>query len=220
MKALRSDLPATGETTMSEGAMAASSYHGRRDGAVEHQLAVRFATTGVGLEGPDLDVEPPALAFALDTDQMIAGATVLAAGSGRGRGHSHHRNGPLRAGDARDLATMIMAVQDRLAADTANHRLEGSGVGQMLEARLVEQWRMMDQHDAAKPFTCRVAEQPLGARDLRRPEIAGRQQRRLRDPGREPDQRDAVAAPQAREDGQALRRRLALARHRSRPQAK
>src|SRR5438105_15237802 len=116
MKAFRSDLPSTGVTTMSEEAMTGSSYHGRRDRAVEHEVAVRLAATGIGLERPNLELESPALAFALDPDQVIAGASVLAAGSRRSRGHAQDRHRPLWAGNARDLAAMVVAVQDRLAA--------------------------------------------------------------------------------------------------------
>ncbi len=43
--------------------------------------------------------------------------------------------GALRARDARDLAAMVVAVQHDLAADPADHRLEGGRVGQALEAR-------------------------------------------------------------------------------------
>src|SRR5258708_36033215 len=138
MKALRSDLPSTGVTTMSEEAMPGSSYHGGRNRAVDHEFAVRLAAAGVGLERPDLELERPALAVALDPDQVVAGTAVLAAGSCRGRGHPKHRHRPLRSGNARDLAAMVVTVQDRLAADSADHRLERGGVCQMLEARLIE----------------------------------------------------------------------------------
>src|SRR5258708_23301083 len=100
MKAFRSDLPSTGETTMSEEAMTGSSYHGPRDRAVEHQFAVRLAAAGVGRERPDLEPQRPALAAALDPDQVIAGAPVLAAWGGRGGAHPPHPNRPSRPGDA------------------------------------------------------------------------------------------------------------------------
>ena len=45
-----------------------------------------------------------------------------------------HRDRPVGAGDARHLAAVIVAVQDELAADAADHRLEGGGIGQALEA--------------------------------------------------------------------------------------
>src|SRR5260221_182808 len=78
MKALRSDLPSTGVTTMSEEAMTGSSYHGGRDRAVEHQFAVGLAAAAIGLERPDLQFQRPARSLALDPNQVIAGAPVLA----------------------------------------------------------------------------------------------------------------------------------------------
>src|SRR5438552_12395554 len=162
MKAFRSDLPSTGETTMSEEAMTGSSYHGGRDRAVEHQLSVGLTAAGIGLERPYLDLELPAFALALDADQVIAGAAVLAVRRRRSRGHAQHGDRPSRTDDTRDLAAMVVAVQDGFAANAADHRLEGGGVGQVLEARLVEQGRMMDQHDAAEALAASLGQQLLG----------------------------------------------------------
>ena len=53
MKALRSDLPATGDTTMSEEAIA-SSYHGKRPAAVEHEVAIGLAACAVLAQGAQI----------------------------------------------------------------------------------------------------------------------------------------------------------------------
>src|SRR4051794_25798989 len=124
MKVLRSALPSTGVTTMSEFAMVGSGYHVRRAGTVEHKVAIRFTAAVVGPERADLQLETPALAVASDAQQMIARPAILAAPRRGRRGDAQHRHRALRAGDARDLAAMVVAVQDRLAADPANHRLE------------------------------------------------------------------------------------------------
>src|SRR6516225_5011890 len=127
MKALRSDLPSTGVTTMSDETIG-SSYHGALDGAVEHQFAVRLAAGGICLERADLQPKRPAGAVALDAKKMVTGAAVLAARCGRRRGHTDHRHGPMGSGNARDLAAMVVTVQDRLATDAADHGLESGRV--------------------------------------------------------------------------------------------
>src|SRR5438128_8094519 len=123
MKVLRSDLPSTGVTTMSEEAMVESTYHGSDGGAVEHQLAVGLAAVMPRVERPHLDPQPPAIAVAFDVKQMIARATVFAVGRCRGGGHSQDRNGASWPVDARDLALVIVTVQDELATDPPDHGL-------------------------------------------------------------------------------------------------
>src|SRR6266540_395633 len=116
MKALRSDLPATGATTMSEEAIACSSYHGERPATVEREPSVGLAACAIGAQGAQFDVKSPGCRFTHDANQMVAGAAVLAAGSRRGRGHADDRHGAVGTDDARHLAAMIVAVQDELAA--------------------------------------------------------------------------------------------------------
>src|SRR6476469_2770354 len=115
MKALRSALPSTGVTKMSEAAIG-SSYHGKAAGTVEHEVALRHTTAVVIVERPHLHCEPPARAIAVDVNQMIAGAAILAVARRRGRADAQHRDRPVRAGDAGKLAAMVVAVQYRLAA--------------------------------------------------------------------------------------------------------
>src|SRR5262249_325302 len=119
MKALRSDLPVTGETTMSEETIAVSGYHGERARSVEGESAVGFAACAIGPQGPHIDHHPPAVVLALDVNQVIARAAVLAVGRGRGRGDADHRHRPVGTGDAGHFAAVIVAVQDELAADAA-----------------------------------------------------------------------------------------------------
>jgi hypothetical protein len=57
---------------------------------------------------------------------------------------------------------MIVAVQDELAARPPDHRLEGGGIGQALEARFRGERRMVDQHDAAQPSRAEIGQQALG----------------------------------------------------------
>src|SRR5262245_35077918 len=108
MKALRSDLRATGVTTMLEEDIARSSYHGERPATVERQNSVGFTAGAVRAERAQLDLEAPARCFTLDANEMPARAAVLAAGRGRGRGDADHRDRPGWAGDARHLAAMVV----------------------------------------------------------------------------------------------------------------
>src|ERR1700682_2096586 len=132
MKALRSDLPATGATTMSEEAIA-SSYHGEGPAAVEHEVAIGLAARAVRAQCAQFDADPPALVLALDVNQVVARAAVLAVRRRRGRGDADHGHRPVGPGDARHFAAVVVTVQDQFAADAADHGLEGSGVGQALE---------------------------------------------------------------------------------------
>src|SRR5882757_8978422 len=129
MKALRSDLPSTGDTTMS-GEAIASSYHGEGPAAVEHEVAIGLAARAVFAQGAQFDADSPALVLALDVNQVVARAAVLAVRRRRGRGYADHGHRSVGTGDARHFAPMIVAVQHELAARAADHRLEGGGVGQ------------------------------------------------------------------------------------------
>src|SRR5580704_4922542 len=149
MKALRSDLPPTGDTTMS-GEAIASSYHGKRPAAVEHEAAIGLAARAVFAQGAQFDADPPALVLALDVNQVVARAAVLAVRRGRRRGDADDGHRPIRSGDARDLTSVIVAVQDELAACAADHRLEGGGVGQALEVLFGHERRLMDQHHSTE----------------------------------------------------------------------
>src|SRR6478736_5769607 len=100
MKALRSDLPATGDTTMS-GEAIASSYHGKGAAAVEHEVAIALATSAVIAQGAQFDADPPALVLALDVNQVITRATVFAARRGRSRGDADDGHRPIGTADAR-----------------------------------------------------------------------------------------------------------------------
>src|SRR5215468_5608121 len=179
MKALRSDLPATGETTMSEETIAVSGYHGERARSVEGERAVGLAACAIGAQGPNVDLQPPAVVLALDVNQVIARAAVLAVGRGRGRGDANHRHRPVGTGNAGDFAPVIVAVQDKLAADAADHRLEGGGIGQPLEAAFGRERWMVDQHDPAEPLALEVGQQTLGPGDLRLAQAARGEERRL-----------------------------------------
>src|SRR6266571_1033961 len=149
MKALRSDLPPTGDTTMS-GEGIASSYHGERPAAVEHEVAIGLAARAVFAQGAQFDADPPTLVLAFDVNQVVARASVLAARRRRSRGDADHGHWSVETGDARHLAPVVVTVQDELAADLADHRLEGGGVGQALEVPLGRERRMVDQHDATQ----------------------------------------------------------------------
>src|SRR5258707_6502055 len=146
MNALRSDLPPTGDTTMS-GEAIASSYHGKGPAAVEHEVAIGLAARAVFAQGAQFDADPPARVLALDVNQMVARAAVLAIRRRRRRGDADHGHWPVGTGDARHLASVIVAMQHELTADAADHRLEGGSVCQALEAALGGERRMMDQHD-------------------------------------------------------------------------
>jgi len=102
----------------------------------------------IPVEALDLSDPDAVAAFTVDKplDLFIANA---------GTNHPMNTDG---AGNARDLAAVIVAVQDRLAADPADHRLEGIGIGEMLPARLVGERRMMDQHDPAQPLAACVGQ--------------------------------------------------------------
>src|SRR3954470_15984759 len=113
MKALRSDLPSTWVTTISEDAMTTSMSRW----TVEHQFPVGLAAVEGCVQCPQLDAERPAAIAALDVNQMIAGAAILAVRRGRSRGHADHRDRAQRPLDARGLAAMVVPVQDELAAD-------------------------------------------------------------------------------------------------------
>src|SRR6185312_703305 len=128
MKALRSALLSTRVTTISMEVMTTSMSRG----AVEHQFAVRLATVEGCVQCPQLDPQAPAIVLALDMNQVIARTPVLAVGRRRCRRHAQHRDRPGRALDARRFAAVIVPVQDELAADPADHRLEIGGVGEML----------------------------------------------------------------------------------------
>src|SRR3954471_11884058 len=120
MNALRSALPSTGVTVMSEVAIG-SRYHGEAAGTVEEELAIGLAAGVAVVQRADLHREAPAAALALDLDQVVARAAVAALARRRRRAHAQDGNRTVRAHDARDLATMIVAVQDRLAADPPDH---------------------------------------------------------------------------------------------------
>ena len=91
-------------------------------------------------------------ALALDANQMIARTAVLATGRGRSRSDADDGHRPVRAGDARHFAAVIVAMQDQLATGAADHGLEGGGIGEALEAFLGRERRMVDQHDPAQPL--------------------------------------------------------------------
>src|SRR5216683_6646305 len=149
MNALRSDLPPTGDTTIS-GEAIASSYHGKGPAAVEHEVAIGLAALAVFAQCAQFDADPPALDLAFDVNQVVARATVLAVRRRRSRGDANDGHRPVRPGDACHFAAVIVAVQHELAADAADHRLESGGVGQALEAALGGERRMVDQHHAAQ----------------------------------------------------------------------
>ena len=130
-----------------------------------------------------------------------------------------HGHRPVGTGDARHFAAVIVAVQHELAADAADHRLEGGGVGEALEAALGGERRMMDQHDPAQALAPEIGQQPLGLGDLRLAQGAGGEQGRLGHAARQADQRHRSAPAQGREDVEAGRRRLAVARDVGAPQA-
>src|SRR5258708_28342278 len=155
MNALRSDLPPTGDTTMS-GEAIASSYHGERPAAVEHEVAVGLAARAVFAQGAQFDADPPALVLALDVNQVVARASVLAVGRRRSRADAVHGHWSIGTGDPGHFAPVILAVQHELAAPAADHRLEGSGVGQALEVLLRRERRMVDQHDATQAFAAEI----------------------------------------------------------------
>src|SRR5260370_9505503 len=102
MNALRSDLPPTGDTTMS-GEAIASSYHGEGPTAVEHEVAIGLAARAVLAQGAQFNADPPAGVLALDVNQMIARASVLAVRRRRRRGDADHGHRPVRPSDARTL---------------------------------------------------------------------------------------------------------------------
>src|SRR6266849_4936171 len=115
MNALRSDLPPTGDTTMS-GEAIASSYHGKGPAAVEHEVAIGLAARAVFAQGAQFDADPPTLVLAFDVNQVVARASVLAIGRRRSRGDADHGHWPVRSGDARHFASVIVPVQHELAA--------------------------------------------------------------------------------------------------------
>src|SRR5260370_42573733 len=100
MNALRSDLPPTGDTTMS-GEAIASSYHGEGPAAVEHEVAIGLAARAVFAQCAQFDADPPALVLALDVNQVVARAAVLAVRRGRRRGDADHGHRTVRSRDAR-----------------------------------------------------------------------------------------------------------------------
>ncbi len=148
----------------------------RAPAAVEHEVAIGLAARAVLAQGAQFDADPPALVLALDVNQVITRATVLAARRGRSRGDADDGHRPIGTGDARHFAAVIVAVQHELAADAADHRLEGGGVGEALEAALGGERRMMDQHDPTQSFAPEIGQQPLGRGDLRLAQGAGGEQ--------------------------------------------
>jgi hypothetical protein len=211
MNALRSALPTTGDTTISDEAIVSSTYHGSAGATVEDQPAVRLAAATGRRKPAYLDLEAPSLAVAVDVDQVIAGAPVLAARGGRGRADAEHRHRTVGTGYAGNLAAMIVAVQDGFAARAPDHCLEFGGVREMLPTRLVGERRVMDQHDAAQALLARLHEQALRLRDLRRPEIAGREKGRLGNAGRQANERERSSTAERGKDRRAAGRRLAVA---------
>ena len=187
--------------------------------AVEHELAIGLAARAVLAQRAQFDAEPPAFVLALDMNQVVARAAVLAARRRRSRGDADHGHRPVRPVDARHFASVIVAVQDELAADAADHRLEGGGIGQALEVLLGGERRMVDQHDAAQPFAPEIGQNPLGRGDLRLAQCAGGEERRLGHAAGQADQRDRPAPAQGREDMEAGRRRLVVARDVGAPEA-
>ncbi len=152
MKAFRSDLRATGVTTMSKEAIAASGYHGRaarRCGTTSWPSGSQPVPSAFRARNSTSSRQPAASRARCRT-RVIARAAVLAVGRRRGRSDADHRDRPPRAHDPCDFAAVIVAVQDELAADAADHRLERGGVGQALEAALGGERRMVDHHDAAQ----------------------------------------------------------------------
>src|SRR5689334_13407419 len=124
MKALRSAFEATGEATMSEEAMILSTYHGCIGRTVEDQPAIGLAAAAVRRERPNIDLEAPAARVAIDVDQVISRAPVFAVGRRRCRRNAQHGHGAVGTGNTRDLTAVVVAVEDRFAADAADHGLE------------------------------------------------------------------------------------------------
>src|SRR5882762_6127225 len=122
MNALRSVLPPTGDTTMSEEAIA-SGYHGEGPAAVEHEVAIGLAARAVCAQGAQFDADLPTLVLALDVNQMVARAAVLAVRRGRSRGDANDGHRSIGPGDACHFAAVIVAVQHEFAADAVDHRL-------------------------------------------------------------------------------------------------
>src|SRR5258707_14583175 len=107
MKVLRSDLPPPGDTTMSGEAIASSSP-GESPAAVEHEVAIGLAARAVFAQGTQFDADPPALVLAFDVNQVVARAAVLAVRRRRRRGDADHGHRPVRSGNARHFASVIV----------------------------------------------------------------------------------------------------------------
>src|SRR6266849_4936164 len=115
MKALRSYLPPTGDTTIS-GEAIASSYHGKGPAAVEHEVAIGLAARAVFAQGAQFAADPPTLVLAFDVTQVVARASVLAICCCCGGRRALHSFPTRRSSDARHFASVIVPVQHELAA--------------------------------------------------------------------------------------------------------
>src|SRR5208337_2377764 len=158
----------------------------------------RLAVEG---QSPHSGADAPALAVALEPDEMIGGAVARIAGrSGRRRRAEHWNPFPDRLrrprGERPDELAVGMAVQDRLRAVLAQDALESRRVGEAAERRGAPgERRVVDKHHAGEPTRAGLVEQYGEALELAAAELSRRHQRGGRQAGGEAD--DGDVAPHA-----------------------
>ena len=127
--------------------------------------ASRSPIAWLSSEPADAGADPPALAFAVQPDQVIGGAIAgMTRGSG-GRWRAEDRNyaadrARCARGQRANGLPMDMAMQDRLGAEVADHAFESGGVREPAQRRRnPARRRVMDEHDPRQAFGAGLAQE-------------------------------------------------------------